>query len=200
MRSPNTRHGKHKHPLYTVHANMIARCTDPDSESYGDYGGRGIGVCSEWMKSLPAFIAYCEAHGWKPGLEIDRYPNNDGNYKPGNVRFVTRKINCRNRRSNLVVSVRGEELPLVEAVERFGVAPYNTTLFRYQNLGWDIERALTEQATPGSRPKTHCKRGHLFTDDSVFIHHGRRCCRECARDANNRRQREYRAARKAANA
>lgn len=72
------------------------RCTNPKNKDYKYYGGRGI-KCS--FKSVNDFVNYilnilktdlC-------GLEIDRIDNN-GNYEPGNIRFVTHKENCNNRK------------------------------------------------------------------------------------------------------
>lgn len=83
--------------LGRVRRDMIARCQEKDRVGYENYGGRGITVCEEWLKDVEAFIAYALANGWAPGLEIDR-KNNDGNYEPGNVRFVTRSVNQRNKR------------------------------------------------------------------------------------------------------
>ena len=43
------------------------------------------------------FIEFCLANGWKKGLQMDRIDNN-GNYEPGNLRFVTSQENNLNRR------------------------------------------------------------------------------------------------------
>lgn len=34
------------------------------------------------------------------------------------------------------------------------------------------------------RAATHCKRGHEFTPENTYIHHGRRRCRTCKRDGD----------------
>lgn len=46
-------------------------------------------VCSEWQNDFGAFLAYV---GPRPTSKhtIDRYPNRNGNYEPGNVRWATR--------------------------------------------------------------------------------------------------------------
>lgn len=47
-----TKHGhatrENVHPLYGRWKGMHQRCYDPGSESYSNYGAKGIGVCSEW--------------------------------------------------------------------------------------------------------------------------------------------------------
>ena len=69
---------------------MLARCEDPESRSYRNYGRRGITVCPEWH-DVAVFIAWIEANlGPRPvGMTLDRWPDNDGNYEPGNVRWAT---------------------------------------------------------------------------------------------------------------
>jgi hypothetical protein len=90
-------HRLSKHPLFQIWWGIIRRCNSPKSAPYPWYGARGISVCKEWANDAGRFIVWAEAHGWKPGLHIDRV-DNDGNYSPGNCRFVTPKENAQNRR------------------------------------------------------------------------------------------------------
>jgi hypothetical protein len=68
---------------------MIQRCTNPNANKYPDYGGRGIQVCDRWK----SFVNFYADMGPKPEpknlYSIDRFPNNDGNYEPGNTRWAT---------------------------------------------------------------------------------------------------------------
>jgi len=92
----STTHGYRDHPLYNVWKHIKYRCIDLKNGSYGYYGGRGIKICEEWLDPK-IFIDWCLANGWKKGLEIDRI-NNNGNYEPGNCRFVAGSLQSRNRR------------------------------------------------------------------------------------------------------
>ncbi len=84
-------------PEYQCWWNMIDRCTNPEHMSFEWYGGRGISVCDRWRASFLHFLADM---GERPSLKhsIDRYPNNDGNYEPGNCRWATRKQQAENQR------------------------------------------------------------------------------------------------------
>lgn len=97
-----TTHGKHRTPEYRVWAHMIARCENPKIKGWHNYGGRGIRVCEEWRESFPAFLAYVGERP-SPKHSIDRWPNNDGNYEPGNVRWAAtmseQHLNSRRSRS-----------------------------------------------------------------------------------------------------
>jgi hypothetical protein len=91
------KHGLRKHSHYIRWKSMKQRCYSPKCKSYKNYGQRGIIVCEEWRTDPVAFCEWADEH-YSPGLEIDR-KDNDGNYSPENCRFVTRKVNCNNRRN-----------------------------------------------------------------------------------------------------
>jgi hypothetical protein len=89
------------HPLYSVWAGMIQRCTNPKAKKWARYGGRGIRVCERWRNDFAAFVADL-APKPSPGHSLDR-KDNDGNYEPGNVRWATaheQRINQRPRRKS----------------------------------------------------------------------------------------------------
>lgn len=113
QRTKNLKHGFSKrdkyggtHPLYYVWGAIVQRCTNADNKSYGDYGGRGIGVCGDWL-DFTTFRDWCLGNGWAPGLTIDRENNNKG-YSPENCRFVTVSVNNKNKRNNINVTAFGE--------------------------------------------------------------------------------------------
>lgn len=76
-----------RHTLtYSSWNSMKSRCLNPKFPKYKNYGGRGIKICERWMK----FDNFLEDMGERPeDKTLDRYPNNDGNYEPGNCRWAT---------------------------------------------------------------------------------------------------------------
>lgn len=84
-------------PEYGIWKQMRYRCSRPNHAKFKDYGGRGISVCAEWVADFGAFLAYV-GHRPTEGHSLDRYPNNDGNYEPGNVRWATATEQANNRR------------------------------------------------------------------------------------------------------
>lgn len=75
---------------------MRERCRNPRHPGYAYYGGRGITVCERWLNSFANFLADM---GPRPeGKTLDRFPNNDGNYEPGNCRWATARQQQANRR------------------------------------------------------------------------------------------------------
>ena len=113
----NRKHGLDSHPLANIWRGMKWRCDKvPENDpKFQYYRGRGITYCQEWT-SLPVFVEWCLSNGWKPGLELDRFPDQDGNYEPGNIRFATRTENMRNTSYNRLITAWGETKTLAEWV------------------------------------------------------------------------------------
>lgn len=132
-------HGRHGTPEYEAWHSMLQRCQNPAAQNYRQYGGRGIGVFEEWQ-DFDAFFRYV---GLRPSQHhsLDRYPDNDGNYEPGNVRWATGSEQQRNRRNNYLVTAFGRTEPLVCFVEN--ERHFNLARSRIAR-GWDAERAISE--------------------------------------------------------
>lgn len=81
------RHGWSKTPTYVSWRAMRSRCRTLSNASYPSYGGRGIRVCKRWE----VFENFLADMGERPSLDhsIDRI-NPDGDYEPGNCRWLTR--------------------------------------------------------------------------------------------------------------
>ena len=130
-------------PTYTTWQSMNQRCNYPAHKSYARYGGRGISVCARWAD----FCAFLADMGPRPaGTTLDRFPNADGNYEPGNCRWATSKQQSRNRRSSVWISHGGETLTLVEWAEKTGIKA-DTIAFRLR-AGWPADEALTRRPSP----------------------------------------------------
>lgn len=83
-------------PEYSVWYGMLRRCRDAKMRCFPNYGGRGIRVCVRWQD----FTLFYADMGSRPSpeYELDRYPDNDGDYEPGNCRWALPVENSQKRR------------------------------------------------------------------------------------------------------
>ena len=84
------------------------RCTNPNIDAAEHYIGRGITMCERWFSSFENFYADMGPRP-TPKHSLDRYPDNDGNYEPGNCRWATQSEQIRNSSRIIAVKARGEE-------------------------------------------------------------------------------------------
>jgi hypothetical protein len=137
----NVTHGLSASPEYQCWADMKQRCLNPDAKFFEHYGGRGVTICDRWRDSFEDFISDV-GHRPTPAHTIDRHPDNDGNYEPGNVRWATRQQQIDNRRNTRKIMIDGETLSLTQACKKFGV-DRKLVATRIYEYGWSVERALT---------------------------------------------------------
>lgn len=134
-------------PEYTVWAALKARCTNPNSPQWNDYGGRGITVCDRWLNSFDAFLTDM---GFRPSADhsIDRKDNN-GPYSPNNCRWATKEEQSRNTRRTHLIEYQGETKCLTDWAIQFNLSP-KCLSYRLAN-GWDFEKAIKVPDGYGNR-------------------------------------------------
>ncbi len=129
---------------YQTYHNMLDRCYNPRYKQYHLYGGRGIKVCLEWRNDFAVFLADMGRRP-SPKHSIDRYPDQNGDYEPGNCRWATWIQQNRNRRNNHQITFREKTMCLTEWAQEIGI-PVETLSGRINIRGWTTERALTTPA------------------------------------------------------
>jgi len=132
-----TKHGMTNTRIFKIWVGVRKRCTNPKCESYKHYGGRGIKISDKWNNFIDFYNDMKE--GYADDLSLDRIDTN-GNYEPGNCRWVTQKMQNRNRRNNYIITYNNENKTLSEWSE-ISKVPYHAIKYRIKN-GWDIGKAI----------------------------------------------------------
>lgn len=125
--------------------NAKDRCENPNNPRYADYGGRGIRFCFDGPTDMALWLMErfdCTDRR----MQIDRIDNN-GNYKPGNVRMTTPSINGMNRRHQLKVKMLRfrQEHPEVRYAD--------ATLCNLISRGFSNEEIVERFNSPSCKPK-----------------------------------------------
>lgn len=127
--------------LGSIYHNMKTRCTNPNYNKYKYYGGKGISICDEWLKSYDTFEEWALSHGYEDHLTLERKDVN-GNYTPENCCWVSVKEQANNRTTNHYIEYNGQRKTLMQWCEELGLS-YCAVSQRINN-GWSAERALAE--------------------------------------------------------
>jgi len=184
---------------YATWQSMKQRCLNKSHPSYSRYGGRGISVCEEWIRSFDSFISDV---GARPSSEytLDRIDNNKG-YCKENCRWATKREQAINRECNLMVTIGNERKLACEVAKEVGVKT-DTIVSRYER-GLGPEEILSKErlffkdglalggAANGKRQKSksHCKKGHEYSGDNLSTTpQGWRVCKRCRADKEARRR------------
>ncbi len=128
---------------------------DATRKDYPHYGGHGIRVCQQWRGSdkpnewnysgFEEFEKWAMAHGFKPGMTLDRINNNLG-YRPDNTRWVSKKAQAYNRRTNRYLTYQGRTQTLTQWSKELDIPDY--TICKRLAKGWSVEKTLS---TPRKR-------------------------------------------------
>lgn len=128
-------------PEYTAWRAIQTRCYNSSSKDYKRYGGRGIRVCEQWLKSFPAFF---QDMGPRPSrfYSIER-KENDGPYAPENCRWATAKEQSENRCNTIMLEHSGEAHTVSDWSRLLGI--HKATLQHRLKRGWSVEKALSSK-------------------------------------------------------
>lgn len=116
---PRLTHGHTGTRTYKSWAAMRERCGNPNSVQFRYYGGRGIRICDRWND----FACFLEDMGERPEkTTLDRWPNKDGNYEPGNCRWATPQEQTSNRSNARLLTAYGLTQPVALWATQLGLA------------------------------------------------------------------------------
>ena len=145
--------GNTKKRLNHIYNGMKARCYKQNCNGFERYGGIGITVCEEWFnndivtinnvrgtKGWFAFKKWALNNGYREGLTLDRIDNSKG-YCPDNCRWVTKKEQANNRRSNHFITYKGKTQTIAQWCDELGLNSCRVRS-RLTTYHWSIEKAF----------------------------------------------------------
>lgn len=127
---------------YLTWYSMKQRCYNPHCVNYKHYGGRGIGVCKEWLE----FDTFYNDMGLKPNLNmsIERVDVN-GNYEPNNCVWMPKNQQQYNKRTSNRITAWGETKCLAEWIRDSRCrAKHTETIKKRISTGMSPEAAISK--------------------------------------------------------
>jgi len=137
-------HGMSKTRLHSIWRMMKNRCFNKNHRDFYRWGARGITVCRQWRNDFLKFKEFAVNNGYNDNLQIDRIDNNKG-YYPCNCRFVTPKINSRNRNNTKINFDTAEEIRrkyktgkylMKDLAKLYGYKSHRSIGYIVNNEGW----------------------------------------------------------------
>lgn len=143
-------HGMRGTRFYKIWENMKSRCL-PKHKNAHIYAQRGIRVCKRWASFVnfrDDMLASYEQHYAKNDGDttIDRIDGTKG-YYPSNCRWATRKVQTRNMKRNINITINGVTKCLTDWAEENGISGA-AARNRYFIYGWDPVDAVTRPMRP----------------------------------------------------
>lgn len=125
---------------YIAWKHMKSRCLCKTDLKYDRYGGRGIKVCEQWIKSYKIFLSDV---GRAPSrrMTLGRI-DNDGDYEPNNVRWEKPKQQSNNTCRNINLTFKGKTQTIAQWAREIQL-DYETLRNRVKYLNWSVEDSLT---------------------------------------------------------
>lgn len=160
------KHGKP--PGYSSWLSMKQRVLKPYSNSYKNYGAKGIKIYEPWIDDFTAFITHI---GQRPSLlhSIDRI-DPSGSYEPGNVKWSTDLEQARNKTNTVCVLFNGVKWKVSDLADHVGMK--RDTLAKRIRNGMAVEMAVIFE-------KNVCRRGHVYADVGFVRQNNARYCKAC---------------------
>lgn len=134
---------------------MRHRCRNKNDPRYADYGGRGVRVYPPWDRpwngGFESFLAYM---GKCPPDKnsIDRWPDKNGNYEPGNVRWGTDEEQNNNKRTNHLVTYNGKTQTIAQWARETGI--WKATICKRLKAGWPLHMVFHPGSFKGQKHLT----------------------------------------------
>ena len=117
--------------IFKIYQGMIQRCYNPNNKNFTDYGGKGIGICEDWLNNPKSFEDWAISNGYENDLTIDRIDSNK-NYCPDNCQWIALEENSRRANANFI-EVDGKTLSGTQWAEtlNFGQNTINKLIRKY---------------------------------------------------------------------
>jgi hypothetical protein len=137
--------GMSRTSFYRVWTNLRQRCANPNHRLYKWYGARGISFCPSWVSFDNFYLDMFDSYS--SNLVLDRIDNDKG-YSKENCRWVSQKLNCRNKRGNKIIQTPAGAITLAEASEIYNIS---RDLLSYRlSHGYSDTEAITKPVRTGN--------------------------------------------------